>query len=67
VDTFTTVTEPEILSAMRWLLVEAKIVVEPSGAVSVAAALRDPSRSPSVAVVSGGNPDLTLLASLLNP
>jgi threonine dehydratase len=67
VDTFTTVTEPEILSAMRWLLVEAKIVVEPSGAVSVAAALRDASRSPSVAVVSGGNPDLTLLASLLNP
>ncbi|MDR7416033.1 MAG: threonine/serine dehydratase [Armatimonadota bacterium] len=67
VDAFTTVTEPEILSAMRWLLLEAKVVAEPSGAVSVAAALREAPQNPSAAVVSGGNLEPVLLSSLLTP
>ncbi|MDR5710080.1 MAG: threonine/serine dehydratase [Armatimonadota bacterium] len=66
VDAFTTVTEHEILSTMRRLLLEGKLLTEPSGAVSVAASLREAPHSPSVAVVSGGNVDPTLLSSLLS-
>ncbi len=65
VDAFTTVTDQEILSVVR-LLLEAKLVVEPSGAVSVAASLRDAPECPSVAVVSGGNADPALISSLLS-
>jgi threonine dehydratase len=52
---------------VRWLFSEAKIVAEPSGAVTVAAALRQGARyaPPVVAIVSGGNLDPSLLARLL--
>jgi threonine dehydratase len=63
VDDVITVTDLEIVGAMRALWERAKLVVEPSGAVSLAAALGDVMRAhtelPRVAVVlSGGNVDL---------
>jgi threonine dehydratase len=67
VDRLDTVTDDEIGAAVRWLFGEAKIVAEPSGAVTVAAALREPGAylPPVVAIVSGGNLDPSLLAKLL--
>lgn len=56
-----TVTDDEILAAMRLVWERAKLVVEPSGAVSLAAVLsgRFPVAGKSVGVVlSGGNVDL---------
>jgi threonine dehydratase len=54
VDEVITVSEQEIRSAIAWLFRTARIVSEPSGATSVAGALR--SQDPgAVAVVSGGN------------
>ncbi len=66
VDEVLVVDDPAILSAMRLLWERAKLVVEPSGAVSVAAALstafRERSGLGQVAVVlSGGNVDLDQL------
>ena len=56
VDEVVTVTDEELIAAVKWLFQEAKIVAEPSGAATVAAALRV--REPdTVAVVSGGNVD----------
>jgi threonine dehydratase len=56
VDDVLTVDDDEIASAVKWLFDNAKIVAEPSGAASVAAALRDrPTGEDAVAVVSGGN------------
>jgi threonine dehydratase len=59
VDGIVTITEAEILSAMRALLVATKLVPEPSGAVALGAALyhaHDLPRVRKVAVVlSGGN------------
>lgn len=59
VDDLVTVEDDEIAAAVRWLFEKAKIVVEPSGAATVAAALRANTRyAPTVvAVVSGGNLD----------
>ena len=57
VDEIVTVSEEEIRQARRYLLEQMKQVVEPSGAVSVAAALRS-GAGRAVAVVSGGNADL---------
>ena len=59
VDRLVTVSDAEIAAAVRWLFERAKIVVEPSGAATVAAALRpDAKYDPTiVAVVSGGNLD----------
>jgi threo-3-hydroxy-L-aspartate ammonia-lyase len=64
VDDVLTVTEDEILAAMARLATDARIVAEPSGAVSVAAALNRPGavNGRTVAVVSGGNVDPALLA-----
>jgi serine racemase len=45
VDGVITVTESEIVAAMRLLFMRAKLVVEPSGAVGLAAALKDASGS----------------------
>jgi threonine dehydratase len=71
-----TVTEEEILEAVRRLAVAARLVAEPGGAVAVAAALfrsgdelgltSDDTREPLVAVLSGGNIDPTLLAEVLS-
>lgn len=61
------VSEEEIRDAMRFLMQRLKIVAEPSGAVSVAAALcrRLPAELERVGVVvSGGNVDMDLLATL---
>jgi threonine dehydratase len=58
-DAVVTVEEIAIRAAVRWLFAEARLVAEPSGAVTLAAALaaggKDP--GPAVAVVSGGNVD----------
>ncbi len=58
VDDIVTVTEEEIRRAMRRLLFSARILAEPSGAVTTAAAMFHAEELPSgkiVAVVSGGN------------
>jgi threonine dehydratase len=59
VDRLVTVEDGEIAAAVRWLFERAKIVAEPSGAATVAAALRADARyDPTiVAIVSGGNLD----------
>jgi len=68
VDRLETVEEDEIAAALRWLLREAKIVAEPSGAVTVAAALRADAgyAAPVVAIVSGGNLDPAVLIKYLS-
>jgi threonine dehydratase len=64
VDRIDTVTDEEIAAAVKWLFVHARIVAEPSGAATVAAALRDSASydGPVVAIVSGGNLDPADLA-----
>jgi threonine dehydratase len=68
VDDIVSVTEDEILEAMRVLCTNAKTVAEPSGAVTVAAFLFHAAELPdtkiNVAVISGGNIDPALLAEL---
>jgi threonine dehydratase len=63
IDEVVTVDDDQIVDAVLWLVSNAKIVVEPSGAATVAAALAGagPSQRPVVAVVSGGNMDLEKL------
>ena len=69
VDEIVTVTEDEILRAMRHIALEARIVAEPSGAVAAAAWLfhREElgSASHPVAVVSGGNVEPQMLEAAL--
>jgi threonine dehydratase len=69
VDDVITVTEAEIRAAMRAIVVTARLVPEPSGAVPVAALLfhgaQLPSYQKAVAVISGGNVDPALLAKVL--
>jgi threonine dehydratase len=74
VDDIVTVSEDEILDAIRRLARQARLIAEPGGAVAVAAALsRDATelgitagtQSPIVAVLSGGNIDPALLADIL--
>ncbi len=63
-----TVTEQEIADAARCLALRARVVAEPSGAVSTAAWLHHRAELPAgrtVAVVSGGNADPGRLASVL--
>ena len=57
VDEVVTVEDEQIMDAVLWLLSNAKLVVEPSGAATVAAALALTMRidGPLVAVISGGN------------
>jgi threo-3-hydroxy-L-aspartate ammonia-lyase len=66
-----TVTEDEMLAAVRRLARQARLIAEPGGAAAVAACLfhRDalPQATTSVAVLSGGNIDPRLLASTLAP
>jgi len=54
-----TVTEAAIVEATRWLYLEQKLLVEPSGAVTTAALRSGAFRptGPTVLVVSGGNID----------
>ena len=56
VDDVLTVSEREIEAAVKWLFGHANVVAEPSGAVSVAAVLRQrPAEDGVVAIISGGN------------
>ncbi|GAA1654841.1 threonine/serine dehydratase [Kribbella alba] len=67
VDDILTVTEEQILAAMRQLAIEGRLVVEPAGAVAVAAWMHGvvPVGPRTAAVVSGGSVDPALLASVL--
>jgi threonine dehydratase len=69
VDDIVTVRESEIVEAVRLMAVNAKLVAEPSGAVTFAAYLfhRDelPQAKLHVAVISGGNLEPALLAQIL--
>jgi len=73
-DDIVTVSEEEMLDAIRRLARQARLIAEPGGAVAVAAALcRGAAElgiipgtgAPLVAIVSGGNIDPTLLADIL--
>ena len=68
VDEFVTVSDEEIRDAMRALVGRAKIVVEPAGAASVAAALAGRAGTAGArvgVVISGGNVDTDTLARLI--
>jgi len=65
VDEVITVEDPQIIDAVLWLFTSAKIVAEPSGAATVAAArLADRTDGRTVAIVSGGNISLEKLEEL---
>lgn len=70
VDDIITVKEDEIREAMRRVVKEMRLVVEPSGAVTSAAYFFHESKLPSgnkvVAVMSGGNVEPALLAQVMN-
>jgi len=69
VDDMITVTEDEIRAAMRRLAAGARLIAEPSGAVTFAAwlfhAKELPAAAKTVAVISGGNVDPHLLSQVL--
>lgn len=68
VDDVVTVSDDEIRAAMRLLLLRAKLVVEPSGAVGVAALLArklDCAGKRVAVVLSGGNADPSMLREVL--
>jgi len=69
VDGIITVTEAEVRAAMRAIVAIARLVPEPSGAVTTAALLFHAHQLPpykkAVAIVSGGNVDPKLLAQIL--
>ena len=71
VDGIVTVTEEEMLAAMRHLLTHTDLIPEPSGAVTFAAALYHQHELPEakeiVVILSGGNIDPTLLETLRTP
>lgn len=68
-DDIITVTEPQIREAMRQMVITAKLVAEPSGAVTFAAYLFEQQKLPAarktVAIISGGNVEPALLAEVL--
>jgi threonine dehydratase len=68
VDDVVTVTEEEISRALLLLLERAKAVVEPAGAVGLAAILagKVAGTGPALAVLSGGNVDPLLLIKLID-
>lgn len=62
------VSEDEIKSAMRRIAGEARLVAEPSGAVSLAGALKlGLAPSKTIAILSGGNVEQALYAAILAP
>lgn len=69
VDDIVVVSDEEVAEAVRWLAAEEKLVVEPSGAIGVAALRsgRVIPRGPTVALLSGGNIAPAHLAELLAP
>lgn len=68
VDEIVTVTEDETARALLVLLERAKLVVEPAGAVAVAAILTGKVKSsgPTVAVLSGGNIDPQVMERVIS-
>jgi threonine dehydratase len=65
VDDIVVVSDEEILRAVHFVLTRTKLVVEPTGAMTVAALLSRPlAGGPAAAVLSGGNLDPGLLGSL---
>ena len=64
VDQVITVEDPQIIDAVLWLFTSAKIVAEPSGAATVAAARGGATRGVTVAIISGGNMSLEKLEEL---
>ena len=69
VDDIVTVTESDITDAMRLMAVNAKLVAEPSGAVTFAAYIKHADKLPkakkAVAVITGGNVEPASLAKVL--
>jgi threonine dehydratase len=68
VDEVVTIPDARTLEALRFLFREAKVVVEPSGAITVAAALAaagTPAAGAAVAVLSGGNVEPEAFAKYL--
>ncbi len=68
VDDVVTVGEDAIVDAMRRVVLDERLVCEPSGAVAVAGCLEHPDilgAGPTVAIVSGGNVDRDLLAQVV--
>ena len=62
-----TVSDPEIISAMRWIWERLKITIEPSCAVPFAAVLKDKSKFTNKKIgiiLSGGNVDLNKVGKL---
>jgi threonine dehydratase len=70
VDEFVTVTDDELIDAMKWILQRAKLLVEGAGAAAVAALLSGRANlAPSsrvVCILSGGNIDLKRVSELIN-
>jgi threonine dehydratase len=66
-DEVVTIPDSELRPAMRFLLDRAKLVSEPSGAITLAAVMsgRVPAADPTVAVLSGGNVEWPGLTALL--
>lgn len=67
VDDVLVITDDDVRDAMRFVMTRMKLIIEPSGAVPVAAALRGviPQRSRRVGIiVSGGNIDPAMLTTL---
>jgi len=69
-DEMVTVTDDDVAAAIMLLLERSKMAVEPAGAVSVAAALScklapNKNGKKTVCVLSGGNIDVSLMATLL--
>jgi len=63
-DDVVSVSDEEILSATRHLVLKEKLVVEPSGATALAAVLAGRlklPKGPAVAILSGGNADLKMI------
>ena len=71
VDDIVTVSDEEIMAAMRHLATGARLVAEPAGAVATAAFMFRSGQLPSaehpVVILSGGNVDPRQLGQVLNP
>ena len=70
VDDVVTVTDEQVIGTMKFLFERMKAVVEPTGAVAPAAVLYNVlgvHSSAVCAIISGGNVDLRLLRSILDP
>ncbi len=65
-DEFVVVTIDETTRALRMLAEKSRVIAEGAGALSLAAALKRPADSgPIIAIVSGGNIDMSVLTALL--